>query len=125
MLSPLPLAVQTDGIRLTQILVNLLGNAIKFTDEGRVKLTVDAAHEDGLARFVFVVEDTGVGIRPDQLQRSSPHSSRRMSRPLVDMAAPVWAWQSADASPSGLAAISTRHRTGFPDRLSPSHSMCL
>jgi PAS domain S-box-containing protein len=69
MISRLPQAVETDAIRLTQILVNLLGNAIKFTDEGHVKLSVSATESHGKAELVFVVTDTGVGIRREQLER--------------------------------------------------------
>ncbi len=61
----LPAAVEADDRRLRQILINLLGNAIKFTDEGIVTLVVESklVPERG-AELVMVVEDTGVGIDP-------------------------------------------------------------
>ncbi len=68
-LTPLPGAVETDAIRLTQILVNLVGNAIKFTDEGKVTLSVRAEVDGGHSSFSFVVADTGVGIRREQLEK--------------------------------------------------------
>lgn len=55
--------VLADNKRLKQILFNLLGNAIKFTDQGSVSLTV--AYDAGQA--IFCIEDTGYGIPPEKL----------------------------------------------------------
>jgi len=57
-----PVWVKTDRHRLMQVLVNLLGNAIKFTHQGHVHLRV-RAHDNGVR---FLVEDTGIGIAQDQ-----------------------------------------------------------
>ena len=57
-----PIAVRSDGGRLRQILVNLIGNAIKCTEEGHVRIAIDA---DG-DRVRYEVSDTGPGIAPDQ-----------------------------------------------------------
>jgi signal transduction histidine kinase/CheY-like chemotaxis protein/HPt (histidine-containing phosphotransfer) domain-containing protein len=58
-----PEAILGDPTRLTQILVNLLGNAFKFTNEGGVKLHVGVAKRDsGSATLRFTVTDTGIGI---------------------------------------------------------------
>jgi PAS domain S-box-containing protein len=54
-----------DRTKVGQIVQNLLGNAIKFTEHGRVKLVVRRQGDT----VGFVVEDTGVGIRPDELSR--------------------------------------------------------
>ncbi|MEM9487803.1 MAG: ATP-binding protein [Myxococcota bacterium] len=62
-LSELPTAVYGDEKRLRQILINLLGNAVKFTDEGRVALKVGVHH----GKIRFQVEDTGFGIDPEFL----------------------------------------------------------
>jgi CheY-like chemotaxis protein len=60
--SDLPETIETDPTRLRQILVNLVGNAIKFTDEGEVSLEIDFL--DGPKPKVrFQVIDTGIGIR--------------------------------------------------------------
>jgi CheY-like chemotaxis protein len=59
----LPRAIETDSQRLEQVLKNLLANAIKFTEEGRVELAVGRA-ADG--RLSFAVTDTGIGIPEDQ-----------------------------------------------------------
>lgn len=57
-----------DPGRLRQILVNLVGNALKFTTAGSVTLTVDRALEaNPIARIRFRVSDTGVGIPPNKL----------------------------------------------------------
>lgn len=52
-----------DKLRINQILINLVGNAIKFTDEGSVKLTIEVKqNEEGLIDLVLEVVDTGIGI---------------------------------------------------------------
>jgi signal transduction histidine kinase len=66
----LPPTIQADEKRLRQILINLLGNAVKFTDSGGVTLSVrHAAPRDGQAVLRFEVRDTGVGIQPEQVER--------------------------------------------------------
>jgi signal transduction histidine kinase len=57
--------VSTDPTRLRQILINLLGNALKFTDVGRVALEMTVADE----RVVFRISDTGPGILAENLER--------------------------------------------------------
>jgi len=61
-----PAEVRGDVTRLRQILVNLVGNALKFTEQGEVELTVKAVTaEDGARELQFAVRDTGVGIAPE------------------------------------------------------------
>jgi signal transduction histidine kinase len=56
-----------DEIRIRQILLNLSGNAVKFTDRGSVRLRCECrAQGDGRAAIKLLVEDTGVGIPPDK-----------------------------------------------------------
>jgi signal transduction histidine kinase len=69
----LPLAISVDETRLRQVLLNLLGNALKFTDRGSVRLRVTPLPKaDGdapdLARLRFEVLDTGIGIAADQAE---------------------------------------------------------
>ncbi|NCA69844.1 MAG: response regulator [Sphingobacteriia bacterium] len=52
-----------DPLRITQVLTNLLGNAVKFTARGEVRLSVSAPRA---ARLRFMVRDTGIGISPEQ-----------------------------------------------------------
>ncbi len=70
---PLPGTIRSDPVRLRQILVNLVGNAIKFTETGSVTIAVccEAAdgNGDGRYRMRFDVIDTGVGIAPEKLQK--------------------------------------------------------
>jgi CheY-like chemotaxis protein len=65
----LPTAVQADEKRLRQVLLNLLGNAVKFTDRGKVVLRVRRLETPAsLARLRFEVCDTGIGISEQQLE---------------------------------------------------------
>jgi len=61
-----PHYIRADEGKLRQVLMNLLGNAVKFTQEGGVALRVTRTMEDG--RLVFTVEDTGPGIVPHELE---------------------------------------------------------
>jgi len=62
----LPEVVVGDALRIKQVLINLGGNAIKFTEHGSVVIRVvwDGAH-DGFSRTRFVVQDSGIGIAPE------------------------------------------------------------
>jgi PAS domain S-box-containing protein len=63
-----PEMARGDSNRLRQIVVNLVGNAIKFTDEGEVALKVQVDTEEGADRVLhFTVSDSGVGIPPEKL----------------------------------------------------------
>jgi hypothetical protein len=65
-----PVRAHGDPARLRQVLVNLLGNAVKFTESGRVELSAAATPRDGGGFTLEVaVTDTGVGIAPDRLGR--------------------------------------------------------
>ena len=59
-----------DELRIKQILINLLNNAVKFTNEGQITLSVSSRIEkDGLCQLNFSVEDTGIGIKQDDVDR--------------------------------------------------------
>ncbi len=76
-----PETVLGDPGRLRQILINLVGNALKFTTEGEVALKVQAELiEDQATVLHFVVSDTGIGIAPQKRKRFSSRSARRIRR---------------------------------------------
>jgi CheY-like chemotaxis protein len=63
-----PINLIGDPLRIRQILVNLIGNAIKFTERGEVVITVSSQRtEDNFATLNFSVRDTGVGIPPEKM----------------------------------------------------------
>jgi PAS domain S-box-containing protein len=64
----IPCTIYSDPTRLRQILVNLVGNAIKFTEVGEVRLRVSAVEEEG-SRLKFEVIDTGIGLHRTQLSK--------------------------------------------------------
>ncbi|HEX4595465.1 MAG TPA: ATP-binding protein [Bryobacteraceae bacterium] len=64
----LPTSVRGDPGRFRQVLGNLLGNAVKFTDKGRIVLRAELAGEmEGAYTLRFVVQDTGIGVTPEQI----------------------------------------------------------
>ncbi|HEX7448389.1 MAG TPA: ATP-binding protein [Pirellulales bacterium] len=65
----LPEAVETDPTRLRQVLINLLGNAIKFTETGAVRLTTRWRPEQNGGELRFEVVDTGIGMSDEQIGR--------------------------------------------------------
>ena len=65
----LPVKIKTDPTRLRQILLNLLGNAIKFTEEGEVSLHIAEAHLRNKTYLHFSIRDTGVGISKTDIER--------------------------------------------------------
>ncbi|MDB5100543.1 MAG: Sensory transduction histidine kinase [Cyanobacteria bacterium RYN_339] len=80
LLTPLPERITGDPMRIRQILINLVGNAVKFTPHGKVELRV--AYEPGQLRFDVV--DTGIGLSPEQLgqlfrpfEQADPSMTRR------------------------------------------------
>ncbi|MBW4443596.1 MAG: response regulator [Plectolyngbya sp. WJT66-NPBG17] len=65
----LPTGVVADEKRLRQVLLNLLGNAIKFTDRGTVQFKVEVINQQAQNHTIrFHIEDSGVGMTPDQLE---------------------------------------------------------
>ncbi|MFW6133043.1 MAG: PAS domain S-box protein [Planctomycetota bacterium] len=69
--TPVPETVRTDEVRLRQALVNLLGNAVKFTKDGQVSVEVSCAEawRDGGSALRLAVCDTGIGISDEQMDK--------------------------------------------------------
>ncbi|MBD2461909.1 response regulator [Oscillatoria sp. FACHB-1407] len=67
----LPISITCDEKRLRQVLINLIGNAVKFTSVGRVSFHVQFTPdtEPSVAHLRFIVSDTGVGIAPEDLEK--------------------------------------------------------
>jgi PAS domain S-box-containing protein len=66
---PIPRVVWTDPTRLRQILVNLLGNSIKFTVAGKITMEMCAAGTEPNHQLCFEVKDSGIGMTPEQIER--------------------------------------------------------
>ncbi len=69
-LAPMPCPVRGDATRLQQILLNFLSNAIKFTEQGRISVSLHIVEDtDDAVTIRLEVEDTGIGIAPDVMPR--------------------------------------------------------
>ncbi|HSV55376.1 MAG TPA: ATP-binding protein [Burkholderiaceae bacterium] len=62
-----PVQLRTDAMRLRQVLMNLLSNAAKFTSDGTITLRVRRQSEGGREHVAFEVQDTGIGMTPEQM----------------------------------------------------------
>ena len=65
----LPSKLYGDDVRLRQILINLLNNAVKYTDTGSVTLSVSGEIQDSNVNLYFEVKDTGIGIKKEDLNK--------------------------------------------------------
>lgn len=82
--SQIPVQVTADRVRLRQILVNLIGNALKFTDEGEVRVGIQLRRSQNKSRLEICVSDTGIGMTESQqrelftpFSQASPETARR------------------------------------------------
>ena len=65
----IPRTVHTDPVRLRQILLNIVGNAIKFTETGAVQVTAELRRRDAAPLLAMLVRDTGIGISPAEAEQ--------------------------------------------------------
>ena len=115
----LPL-VLGDRTRLQQVILNLVSNAVKFTEQGSVSLWV----EIGKKEVVIAVSDTGLGIPSASRKRSSTSSSSRSERRGAATAGWASAWRSAAGSWNCTAGRSACSRPAATGRARPSTSPC-
>ncbi len=129
-----PRGVLLDSLRVRQVLVNLAGNALKFTEQGGVKLALELQGRapDGRCLLCFRVSDTGIGIAADQLEhifegfvQADPSILRRfggtglgltISRELVNLMGGSIAVQSAPGA-------GTEFRVVLPAELAPAGAL--
>lgn len=62
-----PEVIDSDPVRLRQVLINLLNNAVKFTNEGHINVAVSLDYIEQIKKVRFEIDDTGVGIPPDKI----------------------------------------------------------
>jgi PAS domain S-box-containing protein len=77
--SAIPAMIETDAKRLKQILLNLVGNAIKFTDQGQVEIAVSLEPANEGSEIAFTIRDTGIGMSPADLARAFEPFSQGLS----------------------------------------------
>ncbi len=65
----LPKGLLGDKTNLTKAILNLLTNAVKYTNEGYAVLTVNCVNKNNVSRLIIMVEDTGRGIKPEQIDK--------------------------------------------------------
>lgn len=65
----LPQMLTGDPKNLKKVLINLLSNAVKYTKEGEIAFTINNVVKDNVCRLIISVEDTGIGIKPENLEK--------------------------------------------------------
>jgi GAF domain-containing protein/CheY-like chemotaxis protein len=125
-------AIRGDQMRLRQVLINLLGNACKFTERGEVALTVARAARNGRDGVSIAVADTGIGMTPEQVGKlftefaqADPSTTRKyggtglglaISRRLVEMMGGSIAVESAPGKGSTFTVWLPAAPDGAPSR---------
>ena len=89
--------VWCDGVRLNQVLLNLLSNATKYTPEGgSIQLSLSeekSPKEKGHVRIHIKVKDNGIGMSPDFLKKYMNPIAVRMEPEYIKPRVPVWEWR--------------------------------
>ena len=94
--SEAPSILLGDPLRLKQVLLNLVNNAVKFTHRGVITVKIGCkAREGGKALLAFSVQDTGIGMNPEQVTGLLSLLCKRIPRLPENTAAAAWVWPSA------------------------------
>lgn len=72
----IPKYILGDRIKIQRIILNLIGNAIKFTEEGFIKISASISQKPGKDRFLITIEDSGIGIPQDKISQIFNHFYR-------------------------------------------------
>jgi signal transduction histidine kinase len=106
-------SMHSDVVKVRQCLFNLLSNASKFTENGRIALTVRRSQADGLDWIEFQVSDTGIGMAPEDMEKlfqrftqADSSTTRRfggtgLGLSITRRSAPCWAATSRSRASSG------------------------
>jgi len=95
----LPLRFIGDPGRIRQVVVNLIGNALKFTSQGHIYVNVECVKiAAGTANVRFTIEDTGIGIPQNKLDSIFERFTQGTLRRLASTAAPGWGFRFPSAS---------------------------
>lgn len=110
----IPLNLRGDPLRLGQVLTNLVNNAVKFTEQGEIRLSVhQQSAAEGMVELQFAVKDSGIGMTPEQCSRLCMRPWRRSS------AATMQEWMRIAPSRSIRRCSTRRRRASGPLRLRP------
>ena len=107
----------TDVTRVRQCLLNLLSNACKFTQRGTIRMDVAARPSRMATGCGFRIQDSGIGMSPDQVGRLFDAFTQADASTTPNMAGPDWVWRSPGnsaecwvaTSPSRVSWIGARH----------------
>lgn len=67
--SDIPCVLHGDDVRIRQVLVNLLGNAVKYTEKGEITLQIKGSKQGNIEKLHFMIKDTGIGIKEEDIDK--------------------------------------------------------
>lgn len=89
----IPIYMYGDYTKINQILINILSNAVKFTDSGKIKLDIRSKQiNKNTIELSFAVSDTGIGIKKEDMVNCSISSARLMPCVTESVRELVWDW---------------------------------